>query len=444
MSEAAADAAFAGKAGALTFDQIVAAVIGNALDWYDFTIYFYFATTLAALFFPGRSQAEKLLSALAAFGLAYVFRPLGGVLLGRFADLRGRKSALLLLIALMTIGTAFVALAPPYAAIGLAAPCLLVLGRLLQGLSASGEFAGASAFLVEHAPPGRRGFFGGWQMSGQGLSDVLSASIGLWITFSFTSRQIETWAWRLPFVIGLLIGPVGLLIRSRLRETPDFLAWSAERAASADPVIVAVSGYKSRLAIGLGIVLGGAGALYIVDLFMPTYAITTLGLSMQASFLAPLIVGAMMTILCPVFGRLSDLVGRKAVMAPAIFLMFVLIYPAFRWLNAGPSAARLAVLEMGFGLLASAYAGPFSTAIVELFPVGARATGSGAAYNFGVAIFGGFAPLVVSWLIARTGDPLVPAYYVMAGTLISFVACLCLPEGGGDGRRYSAARPAAG
>ena len=309
MSEAAAEAAFAGRSRALTFDQIAAAVIGNALDWYDFTIYFYFATTLAALFFPGRSQAEKLLSALAAFGLAYVFRPLGGVLFGRFADLRGRKSALLLLIALMTLGTALVAFAPPYAAIGLAAPCLLVLGRVLQSLSASGEFAGASAFLVEHAPPDRRGFFGAWQMSGQGLSDVLAASIGLWITFSFSARQIETWAWRLPFIIGLLIGPVGLLIRARLGETPDFLAQLS--AADVDPVVVAVRGYKRRLAIGLGIVLGGAGALYIVDLFMPTYAISTLGLSMQAAFVAPLIVGLMMTVLCPLFGCLSDLVVER-------------------------------------------------------------------------------------------------------------------------------------
>jgi MHS family proline/betaine transporter-like MFS transporter len=415
------------RAQTLQAGQIAAAIVGNALDWYDFTIYFYFATTLADLFFPGQDRAEKLLVALAAFGVSYIFRPLGGILFGRFADLHGRKSVLLLLIAFMTAGTALVALAPPYRTIGLLAPCLLVLGRILQGLSASGEFAGASTFLVEHAPPNLRGFFGGWQMSGQGLADVFSAAIGFWIVSSFTAEQTETWAWRLPFLIGLLIGPVGLIIRARLTETPDFLA-RAGSASPADPVLVAISGYKRRMLIGLGMVVGGAGALYVVDIFMPTYAITTLGLSMQASFIAPLVVGLLMTILCPFFGWLSDRHGRRRVMSTAILLIFLAIYPAFRWLNAEPSIARLAILEIGFGLLASAYAGPFSTAIVELFPVGARATGSAVAYNFGVAMFGGFAPFIVSWFISRTGDPLVPAYYVMAGTLISFVACLCLPE----------------
>jgi MFS family permease len=413
--------------------QIAAAVIGNALEWYDFTIYFYLATTLARLFFPGASQTEKLLSALAAFGVAFVFRPLGGVLFGRFADLHGRKATLLLLMGLMTVGIALVAFAPTYAAIGLAAPCLIVMGRILQGLSASGEFASATTFLIEHAPPGRRGFYGGWQMSGQGLADVLAASVGLWMAYGFTPEQLEGWAWRAPFLIGLVIGPIGLVIRSKLSESPEFLAYRRTGASlHSDPLVSAAACYKRRILIGMGVVLGGAGALYVADLFMPTYAITTLGLSMQASFLAPLIAGLIMAAFSPLFGSLSDRVGRKPVMATAIFLLFLAIYPAFQWLNASPSAGRLALLEAGFGILAAAYAGPLSTAIAELFPVGLRATGSGIAYNVGIALFGGFAPLIVAWLISRTGDPLVPAYYVMAGTVISFAACLALPRVNAD------------
>lgn len=413
--------------------QIAAAVIGNALEWYDFIVYGYLASTLATLFFPGASQTAKLLSALAVFGIAFICRPFGGILLGRFADLHGRKSALVLLIALMTIGVAFIAFAPTYAAIGVAAPCLIVIGRILQGLSASGEFGSATSFLIEHAPPGQRGFYGGWQMSGQGMADVLAASAGLALAYGFTPGQIESWAWRLPFLIGLIIGPVGLVIRTRLSETPAFLAHRSDDASRRmDPFKSVIAAHKRAILTGTGLVFGGAGAIYVVDLFMPTYAITTLGLSLQISFIAPLIAGLTMAIFAPLFGSLSDRVGRKWMMTIAIAVLFLAIYPAFQWLNAAPSAARLALLEFGFGLVASAYAGPFSTAIAELFPIGSRATGSGIAYNFGIALFGGFAPFFVAWLISRTGDPLVPAYYVMVGTIVSFVACLAMPSRGAD------------
>jgi len=415
-------------AGSLTSRQIAAVVIGNALEWYDFIIYGYLATTLAALFFPGASDTARLLAAFGAFGVAFVFRPFGGLLLGRFTDVRGRKAALILMIALMTLGVALVAFAPTYAAIGVAAPCLIVLGRILQGLSSSGEFASATSFLIEHAPPRRRGFYGAWQMSGQGMADVLAAAVGYCLAYGFTPEQVESWAWRLPFLIGLIVGPVGLLLRSSLSETPEFLAWrSSALALRGNPVKRAVGEHKRGVLVGLGLVVGGAGAIYIVDLFMPTYAVTALGLTMSASFIAPLVAGLTMAVFCPLFGRLSDSIGRKAVMAPAAAALFLAIYPAFHWLNAAPSVERLALLELGFGVVAAAYAGPFSTAIAELFPVGLRATGSGIAYNFGVALFGGFAPLIVVWLMSLTGDPLIPAYYVMAGLVISFIACLALP-----------------
>ena len=207
----------------MTASKIAAAIFGNALEWYDFTIYGYMAVTIAHLFFPSTSSWTPLLSAFAAFGIAYGVRPFGGIILGYFADVYGRKSVLVAVIMLMTAGTAMVALAPTYASIGVAAPVLIVCARILQGLSAGGEFGSAASFLIEHAPPARRGYFGAWQFAGQGAAVFTSGAIGALMSWALSVEQIEAWGWRLPFMLGLLIGPVGVLIRAKLQETPDFV-----------------------------------------------------------------------------------------------------------------------------------------------------------------------------------------------------------------------------
>lgn len=409
------------------YRQVVATCIGNALEWYDFSVYGYLAVTISKLFFPPGDSSAALLSTLAIFGVAFAVRPLGGIVLGHYADLIGRKSILFTVIAVMTLGIAMITFTPTYATIGIAAPLIMLLARLLQGLSAGGEFSSMS-FLVEHAPPRRRGLYGGWQQSGQGAATLLAGIVGSLVARGLTPDQLLSWGWRIPFAVGLIIGPIGLYMRLRLVETPEFLRHREQvRDRPAIPIKVVFAEHGLRVLTGLGLVLGGAATVYVLFLFMPTYAIRVLHLNLQASFVAPLIAGIMLTIFCPITGYLSDLWGRKPVMAVSAGLFLLAIYPAFIWLNDAPSVGRLAAVEFVFGLLMAGYAGPLTAALADMFAVGVRVTGMSIAYNVGVALFGGFAPLIVTWLLITTGSQLAPAYYVMAGLALSFIATLLMP-----------------
>jgi MFS family permease len=424
--------------------QVVAACIGNALEWYDFGIYGFLAVTLSKLFFPPGSGSAALLSTLAIFGAAFLVRPFGGIVLAHYADRVGRKSMLFAVIALMTLGVALIACAPTYESVGIVAPSILLAARLIQGLSAGGEFGSSMSFVIEHAPPGRRGLYSGWLQSSQGAATLLAGVVGSLVATQLTPEKLMAWGWRLPFIVGLVIGPVGFWMRLRLQETPEFVAHrNAERAGVRLPIRMLLAEQKRPLLTGLGLVLGGAATIYVLFVFMPTYVIRVLNLDLQVSFTAPLIGGAALTLFCPLFGSLSDTHGRKAVLATSIALFLLVVYPAFVWLNESPGVGRLAVVEMLFGVLMAGYAGPFGAALADLFPVDTRVTGMSAAYNFGIAIFGGFAPLIIAWLIGVTGNPLAPAYYVMAGLALSLVAAWMLPPAGASTRSRSEGPPSA-
>jgi MFS family permease len=437
-------AAAPARAGALSWRQIASSVIGNALEWYDFTIYGYFAATIAVLFFPAGSATTSLLAALAVFGVSFVVRPLGGIAFSHFADLHGRKTVLVGVMILMSVGTALILVAPTYAAIGVGAPILIVIARVIQGISAGGEFSSVTAFLVEHAPPGRRGLYGGWQGSGQGAAPLLAGVVGFAVAGAFTKAELENWAWRLPFLVGLAIGPVGVYLRYRLSETPEFLQYQAARAgAGRIPFLRVLRNHKRNLCGGFGLVLGSSATVYVVFLFMPTYAARVLHLDVQTSFIAPAVAGLVLTLCCPITGHLSDRYGRRPVMLVSGVLFLASLFPGFIWLGAeGSNALRLAVVELIFAVLISGYLGPFTAAIAELYPVGVRATGISIAYNVGVGLFGGFAPFIVAWLIAKTGSSLAPAFYVSGTLSVSLVFVLFLPTAteSSDARLASAAR----
>jgi len=394
---------------------IVATSIGNALEFYDLIVYGYFAATLSKLFFPTDNATVSLLLTLGTFALSFLARPVGALVLGSFSDRRGRKASLTLSIALMTLGTGMVALMPTYATIGLLAPLGIFVSRLLQGFSAGGEFGSSTAFLVEHAPQ-RSGFMSSWQFSSQGVSVLLASAFGAVLTGLLTPPQLASWGWRVPFLFGLLIGPIGLYIRSRIDETPEFER--SEKAAS--PIRELLATQKSRVLASIGSLVLTTTANYMI-LYMPTYASRQLGLPPSSGFIATLLAGLIVTVLTPCVGHWSDKVGRTRIMLGAGVLFFFTIYPTFMFMNAHPSLPILLVCVAWVALLKATYFAPIPALMAGFFPTRTRTTGMAFGYNIGTTVFGGFTPLAVASLIAATGNKLAPGLYLMLAAIVSLV-----------------------
>ena len=407
--------------------QIVAAVIGNALEWYDFVVYGFMTVIISRLFFPTDSEYASLLLTMVTFGVGFFMRPIGGVLIGMYADRKGRKAALQLIIFLMTISIVMIAFAPTYAAIGIAAPMIILLARLLQGLATGGEFASATAFLVESAPSGRRGFFGSLQMVGQSLAALAGAVVGMLITQGLTPEEIDSWGWRLPFLFGLLIGPVGLYIRRYLDETEAFIEASQAEIERVGLLRLWREHKRSILAC-FSLVVAGTIMYYVVLIYMPTYAKTQLKIPLADAFAAQVAGLLCLTIAIPFFGVLSDRIGRKPVLFVAMLCYFIFPYPLFAWLQADPTVLRLAIMQIVLCTTVAIGFGPISTALAEQFPVHTRSTGLALAYNFAVMLFGGFAQLIVTWLIRVTGTPLAPAFYVMFGAVVGTIGVILMVD----------------
>lgn len=414
MSDTLAAASMTSRSHA--WRAVVATSIGNALEWFDLVVYGFFAVVIAKLFFPAGNDTVSLLLTLGTFGVSFFMRPLGAIVIGAYADRAGRKAALTLSILLMMLGTAIIVVLPTYETIGIAAPLILVFARLMQGFSAGGEFGSATTFLAEHVP-NRRGFFASWQVASQGLTTVLAAIFGTVLTGSLTPAQLMSWGWRVPFVFGLLIGPIAYYIRSNVDETPEFLA--AETTQS--PLRDTFAGHKTRLLIAIGIVVLGTVATYLV-LFMPTYGVKQLGLPPSIAFSAVVLTGLIQMVGSPFVGHWSDKVGRTGLMLTSAAVMLVLIYPAFSWLVARPSAGTLIAVQVAMGVVVTGYFAALPGLLSEIFPVATRTTGMSLAYNIAVTVFGGFGPFIIAWLIRETGEKVAPSFYLMFAALLSFIA----------------------
>ncbi|SIT35945.1 Citrate-proton symporter [Paraburkholderia ribeironis] len=397
---------------------VIAASIGNALEWFDLVVYGFFAVTIAKLFFPAGNDTVSLLLTLGTFGVSFFMRPLGAIVIGAYADRAGRKAALTLSILLMMSGTLIIAISPTYQSIGLAAPLILVIARLMQGFSAGGEFGSATAFLAEHVP-GRRGFFASWQIASQGLTTLLAAGFGVLLTGELAPQQMASWGWRVPFFFGLLIGPVAWYIRTKLDETPEFLAAQT----TTTPLRDTFASQKLRLLIAIGVVVLGTVSTYLV-LFMPTYGVKQLGLAPSVAFAAIALTGVIQMVCSPVIGHLSDRHGRTTIMLISALLLLILIYPAFVYLVAHPDFGTLIALQIVFGFLMTGYFGALPGLLSEIFPVQTRTTGVSLAYNIAVTIFGGFGPFIIAWLISVTGSKAAPSYYLIFAALVSLAALL--------------------
>ncbi|WP_373422239.1 MFS transporter [Burkholderia gladioli] len=412
---------------------VIAAVIGNALEWYDFTVFSFMVVVIAELFFPSSSEYASLLLTTATFGVAFFMRPIGGIVLGLYADRAGRKAALSLVILLMTAGIFLIAAAPTYAAIGIGAPLLIVFGRLLQGFSAGGEFGSATAMLIEAAPRGRRGFYGSWQMSSQSAALLVGALVGTLVTHGLSSEALHAWGWRVPFLLGLLIGPIGYYLRRHLADSEVFLASKASARRVTLGEVFAQHGRE--VLCGLGGVIALTVTIYVLISYLPTFAVKQLKLPYAESFYAVIVGGLLLTVLTPLAGAWSDRIGRKTLSLWSLVATLALIYPLFLWLDAAPSVGRLVLVQGLLAITLSGYYGPFGAMIAELFPAQVRSTGLSLAYNVAVMLFGGFGQFIVTWLIKATGTPLAPTYYVMAGLALSVIAVACMPRrapGSGD------------
>ncbi|MEI9803324.1 MAG: MFS transporter [Pseudolabrys sp.] len=394
---------------------IMAISIGNALEWYEIVVYGYFAPIIAHLFFPTDDPFASLMLAFAAFGITFIMRPLGAVFLGAYADRYGRKVALQISILMMMAASAAIACAPDYGTVGIAAPVVLVAARMVQGFAVGGEFGSSTAFLAEQDAK-RRGFFASWQFASQGLTAILAAGMGTAITSLLSSAQIDSWGWRLPFLFGLLIGPVGYYIRRRVPETEEFRLSRTGRS----PLRSIATQGKQRLLLAIGIVVLGTVAIYTM-VFMPTYVTRQLGLSVSNAFATGMLNGVTQLLLVPVFGALSDRLGRTTVPLYAAFIFLLVAYPAFVWLAEEPSVAKLLLFQTLFGVMASAYIGALPALMAELFPVCIRTSGLAISYSLGVAIFGGFSPLLHAWLI-HTQNFAAPSYLVVAAAAISLTS----------------------
>jgi MFS transporter, MHS family, proline/betaine transporter len=400
---------------------LLAVSVGNMLEWYDFAVYGFLTPAIAQAMFPAGDPTASLLLSVGAFGVGFLTRPVGAVVFGALADRSGRKLALLLTFGLMGAATLAIGLIPSYAAVGVAAPLLVVLARLVQGLAAGGAVGGATAMLTEHAPAGRAGYFASWQAASQAGALLLGALTAATVAASFSPEQLNAWAWRLPFFASALIVPLGLYIR---RHVDDPQAFVSRDPAASSPLRLLWQTHRSAVARGFGITIIWTVATYFFFVYVPLYAHTVLKLPISTTLFSNSLALACMLGIAPVAGHLSDRWGRYSVMIPAAMAIVLLILPGFGFLLSHPDIAALALFQVISAVLAALFIGPAPAAIAELFPTGVRSSGMGIAYNLSVTVFGGFAPLIAAGLIARTGNPLSPTWYVMFACGLSLLTLL--------------------
>lgn len=403
---------------------VAATVIGTALEVFDFSSYSFFSVIIGQLFFPNKDPVISLLLTALTFGVGFFIRPLGGIVLGIYGDRVGRKQSLSLSIMLMALGIAIVACAPTYQQIGVGATVVLVLGRLIQGFAHGGEMGSAATFLSEYAPAQSRGLYASYIQSSIGFAVLAGAGVGVFISSSLSHDALVSWGWRIPFILGLLIGPVGWFIRKGLDETPTF----QHTEKSNTPLREVIRDFPRQTFATVAMVILWTVCTYVLLYYMPTFVVKSLGLPQSVGFQAGIIGGAVILIISPLFGWLSDRFGRRFIVAGSALLIGVLAYPMFAYIVRSPSLTSLIVFQLVFGVLISAYTAPILAVFAEMFPSRVRSTGLSLAYNIAVTIFGGFATFFITLLIAWTDSKLAPAGYVLFAAVVSFIGAIMYPK----------------
>jgi MHS family proline/betaine transporter-like MFS transporter len=400
---------------------IAAGMIGNVLEWYDFAIYGYFAASIGRHFFPREDAVAQLLAAFGVFALGYLVRPIGGALIGHIGDRYGRRAALTVSVTAMAVPTFLMGLLPGYQTLGLLAPVALILLRMVQGLSVGGEYTSSMVFLVERAPAGHRGWMGAFICCGTTVGILLGSGVGAATAAMMTTETLDAWGWRIPFLLGIVVGVAGFILRRHVIEAAP--AARGERS----PIVETLRDHW-RLVVRLaGLSVFNAVSFYVMFVYVASWLQTADGISPAHALEINTI---SMMILLPALlasGRLSDRFGRKPVLMASTALTVVVALPLF-WVIYHPSPALILLGQMGFGLLIGLYGGTQATAMVESAPRRIRCTAVALGYNVCLGVIGGLTPLVATWLVARTGDELAPAYLIMVAAAVSCFAAWCMKE----------------
>jgi MFS family permease len=389
---------------------------------YDFTVFGYYAAAIGRTFFPKGSEVAQLMSAFATFGVGFLMRPLGALLLGAYVDKHGRRAGLILTLALMSVGTISIAIVPGYAAIGVAAPFLVVAGRLLQGFSAGVELGGVSVYLSEIATPGHKGFYVAWQSASQQCAVAFAAIIGVVLSSLLTPAQMESFGWRIPLLVGCAIIPVLFLLRRSLAETDEFLA--RKNHPSIREIIASVGANWRIVVQGTMLVTMSTVTFYLITTYTPTFGRSVLHLTSRESLFVTMCVGISNFLWLPLAGALSDRIGRKPILISCAVLGFLTAYPALAWAAASPAFSRLLLVELWLSFIYAGYNGAMVVYLTEIMPAHVRASGFSLAYSLAAALFGGFTPYVSTWLIDQTHNHAIPGAWLMFAAAVGLIATL--------------------
>ncbi|MBR1155842.1 MFS transporter [Bradyrhizobium sp. JYMT SZCCT0428] len=407
---------------------ILRATSGNFLEQFDFFLFRFYASAIAKAFFPAQNETAALLNAFGVFWLGALMRPVGAIVLGAYIDRIGRRRGLIVTLAIMAIGTVVIAFCPGYETIGIAAPIIVLLGRLLQGFSAGVELGGVSVYLAEIATPGNRGFYTSFQSSSQQVAIFVAAILGYVLSEVMPAETVAAWGWRIPFFIGCLIIPFIFVLRRTLEETPAFLAM--KKHPSASEVFASALANWRIVVLGMMMAVLTTTTFYFVTVYTPTFGKTVLKLSTPDALLVTLLVAVANFIWNPVGGALSDRIGRKPVLLAIACLSLVTAYPALHWLIAAPTFGKMLAVEMMFSFYFGVYSGTMLGALVEVVPAHVRTTCFSLAFALAAGLFGTFTPFASTWLIDHTGDKASPAYWLMCAATLGIIAALAIYRGG--------------
>jgi metabolite-proton symporter len=399
---------------------------GNFLEMYDFIVFGYYAAPIGRTFFPGHNPYASLMLSLMTFAAGFLMRPVGAIVLGAYIDRYGRRAGLLLTLGLMSVGTITIACLPGYAILGLFAPLLILLSRLLQGFSAGVELGGVSVYLSEIATPGHKGFYVSWQSASQQVAVMVSALLGVILTSLLGPPAIDLWGWRIPFLVGCLIIPVLFLLRRSLAETEAFE--SRQHHPTVSQIMRTLATNWAIVLLGVMLVAMTTVSFYLITAYTPTFGQSELHLDSVGVLIVTLCVGLSNFIWLPIMGSLSDRVGRKPLLITFTVLALLTAYPAMLWLTADPSFVRLLLVELWLSFVYASYNGAMVVALTEIMPVEVRTSGFSLAYSLATALLGGFTPALCTYLIHITQNQAAPGIWMSFAAVLGLIASLIIPR----------------